>query len=551
MTKAEDIESIDKGSATQKSVGPSKSGAFFVGAGILLSRISGLVRERAFAHYLGNSDASDAFKAAQKIPNVLQNLFGEGVLSASFIPVYASLLAQGKMSEARKVARIVATLMLLITSVLVLLGVLFTPNLIDWIAPGFVGEKRHLTIQCVKIIFPGTGMVVMSAWCLGILNSHRRFFLSYAAPVLWNMAIVITIVTFGFSVTNFDLAMYAAWGLVLGSFLQLGVQLPFVFKLLKEWKPSFELNNSSVRIVFKNFVPVLFSRGVVQISAYVDNMIASYLPTGAVSSLAYAQTLYLLPVSLFGMSISAAELPALSGLVVDDPTGKSLTEETKKSLRLRLNSGLSRIAFFVIPSAVALLFLGDVVISAVFQSGQFTNENTIQVWWVLAGSTLGLLASTFGRLYSSSFYALKDARAPLRFALIRVIMTITLGLICGLYLPGWLKVNPFFGTVGITASSGFASCIEFLLLSRAMNGRIGATGVGMNKLLRIWIAALLGAGVAYGAKIFVREYSVALHHLFQNVFILMMYGTFYFLAAAILKIEEANSVWTRILRRLK
>src|SRR5688572_27136205 len=157
--------------------------AALVAAGILLSRIVGLVRERVFGFYFGVTDEADAFRAAFRIPNLLQNLFGEGVLSASFIPVYARLLAHGREAEAGRVAAAILSLLALVVSLLVLAGILTTPYLIDAIVPGFTGEKRHLTIQLVRTLFPGAGLLVLSAWCLGILNSHGRFFLSYAAPV--------------------------------------------------------------------------------------------------------------------------------------------------------------------------------------------------------------------------------------------------------------------------------------------------------------------------------------------------------------------------------
>ena len=161
--------------------------SFFVATGILASRLAGLVRVRVFAHYFGlESDAADAFNAAFKIPNFLQNLFGEGALSASFIPVYAALVARGERREADHVAGAVASLLALAVAILVLIGVLTTPVLIAAIAPGFTGAKRDLTILIVRILFPGAGLLVLSAWCLGVLNSHHRFLLSYTAPVMWN-----------------------------------------------------------------------------------------------------------------------------------------------------------------------------------------------------------------------------------------------------------------------------------------------------------------------------------------------------------------------------
>jgi putative peptidoglycan lipid II flippase len=210
--------------------------AFLVGAGILLSRIVGVIRQRVFAYYFGTSAAADAFNAAFRIPNFLQNIFGEGALSASFIPVYAGLLARESKEEADRVASAILTLLALVTSVIVLIGVLTTPYLINAIAPGFQGETRELTIRLVKILFPGAGLLVLSAWCLGVLNSHRRFFLSYTAPVIWNFAIIATLVWFGgrglqveansLPAFQFGLAEWVAWGSVVGSALQFGVQLP-------------------------------------------------------------------------------------------------------------------------------------------------------------------------------------------------------------------------------------------------------------------------------------------------------------------------------------
>ena len=174
--------------ATPRTIGRAfdrpKGAALLVGTGILLSRLAGLIRQTMMARYLGADLAADAFNAAFKIPNFLQNLFGEGVLSASFIPVYARLIARSDREEARRVAGAVFSILALTTSVLVLVGVAVTPALIAIIAPGFEGEKREITIRLVRILFPGAGLLVFSAWCLGVLNSHRRFFLSYAAPAI-------------------------------------------------------------------------------------------------------------------------------------------------------------------------------------------------------------------------------------------------------------------------------------------------------------------------------------------------------------------------------
>src|SRR5438552_2256309 len=286
--------------------------ALMVGAGILISRIIGVIRQRVFAHYLGTSDAAGAFSAAFRIPNFLQNVFGEGALSASFIPVYANLLARGDKKEASRVADAVLTMLALTTSIIVLVGVLTTPFFVGLFAHSFSAAARELTIQLVRILFPGAGLLVLSAWCLGVLNSHRRFLLSYTAPVVWNLAIIATLVLFGNRQDQFHLATFAAWGSVVGSALQFGVQLPTILKLIGQLRPVLDIASENVRPVLRNFFPVFMSRGVVQISAFVDAMLAGLISEQAVAALMYAQSLYTFPVSLFGMSISAAELPPMS-----------------------------------------------------------------------------------------------------------------------------------------------------------------------------------------------------------------------------------------------
>ena len=469
-------------------------GAVLVAAGIFLSRIMGLVRSRAFSHFLGTSESADAFNAAIRIPNFLQNLFGEGVLSASFIPVYARLLAEGDEEEAGRVAGTVFSLLALIVTVMVVVGVMATPLLIDLLAPGFSGDKRLLTVRLVQVMFPGVGLLVLSAWCLGILNSHRRFFLSYASPVAWNVMMIAALLFFGPRVVQANLVMLVALASVAGAALQLAVQLPMLFKLERKMRASLDTSTANVRAVVRNFIPVFFGRGVVQISGYVDQWLASFLLTGAVSVLAYAQNVSMLPISLFGMAIAASELPAMSSAL-----GGS--DEVAGEIRRRLDEGLRRIAFYIIPSATAFLLLGDIVAGVLYQSGQFTRDGTVWVWGVLAGSAVGLLAGTMGRLYSSAWYALRDTITPLKFAMIRVALTLGLGYVAALLLPGWLGISPKWGVAGLTASAGIAGWLEFWLLRRSMNRRIGATGVPLGRVAVLWLAALGAALPAIAVKI--------------------------------------------------
>lgn len=514
--------------------------AFFVGSGILISRIIGLIRQRIFAHYFGTSAAGDAFSAAFRIPNFLQNIFGEGALSASFIPVYAKLLAQDDEEKASHVANAVLGLLALITSLVVLVGVLATPYLIDFIAPGFEGETRQLTIQLVRILFPGAGLLVLSAWCLGVLNSHHRFFISYTAPVVWNLAIITSLIAYGGKVGQFPLAAVVAWASVIGSALQFGIQLPTVLKLVRPIRPVIDITSDHVRTVVTRFFPVFMSRGVIQISAFVDAILASFLPVGAVVALTYAQSLYTLPVSLFGMSVSAAELPAMSRAV-------GSTQEVSQILRQRLDAGLRRIAFFIVPSAVAFLALGDVIAAVLYQTGQFDHAAAMYVWGILAGSSIGLLASTLGRLYSSTYYALHDTRTPLLYAIVHVALATILGYFCAIHLPPLIGIAAKWGVVGLTASASVAAWIEFLLLRRALNKRIGRTGLPLPYLLKLWIAGLLGATAGWGGKLLIGPG----HPIPVAVLVLGIYGLSYFALTSVFGISEARTLIGRALRITK
>jgi len=509
--------------------------ATLVATGILLSRIAGLVRDRVFAHYFGSSDAADAFRAAFRIPNFLQNMFGEGVLSASFIPVYANLLARGEEDEADRVASAVFCLLSLVVSCLVLIGILATPFLIDAIAPGFKGAKRELTVSLVRILFPGAGLLALSAWCLGILNSHRKFFISYTAPVAWNLVMIASLIGFGRYMGQSPLTKALAWGSVAGSVLQFGVQLPQVTRMMRRFRVTFGLGIENVRTVIRNFVPVFISRGVVQISAYVDSLLASLLPTGALAGLVYAQTLYTLPVSLFGMSVSASELPALSSALGE-------TEEVNAYLRNRLNAGLRQIAFFVVPSAMAFLSLGDVIAGAIYQTGQFTRRDSVYVWAILAGSAVGLLATTLGRLYASVYYALKDTRTPLRYAVLRVLLTGALGYICALRLPTLLGLNPRWGVVGLSASAGVSGWVEFGLLRDSLGGRIGKTGLPASFVSKLWIAAGVGAAAGWAGKLLMN----LSHPIMIALVSLGLYGVVYFGMASFFHVPEARGTIKKI-----
>lgn len=516
-----------------------------IGAGIFLSRLLGLARQSLIAKYLGAGLVADAFNGAFRITNILQNLFGEGALSASFIPVYAKALADGDDEQADRVAGAVAAILGLVCAVAVALGILAAPLVVKLILGGYSGEKLQLTIRLTRILFPGAGIFVLGAWCLGILNSHRRFFLSYAAPAVWNVAMIVALVGYGPRTVGagvageVELAVVLSWASVFGAALLVAVQLPSVFSLLKHPRYRLDFGYPPVREVVSNFLPAFMTRGVVQLSGYVDIWLASYIPVdGVVTLLQNAQTIYLLPISLFGMSVSAAELPEMSR---DSGSDASAMER----LRTRLNAALPRVAFFVVPSAIGFFVLGEAISGVLLQHGKFTSVDSVRTWTILGGSAVGLLASSLGRLYSSTFFALRDTRTPLRFATARVILTGVLGYLFAFPVPRLLGLPTWTGAAGLTASAGISGWLEFLLLRRSITARIGKTGIALGGLLRLWGAGLLAGAAGFG----VMRIMNPAHQTVRGIAALLVFALIYGIVTVALGVPEAKGIAARVLRR--
>lgn len=527
-----------------------RAAALFVAAGIFLSRIAGLVRERLVAMAFGTGLHADVLGAALRLPNVLQNLLGEGTLSASFIPVYSALLGKGQTAEAGRLAGAMFALLLAVAGGISLLGILLAPWLVSVFTPGFEDLRRELMIQLVRILFPMTGVLVLSAWALGILNSHRRFFVPYFAPVLWNAAII-AVLLLAWQGADLDAALRAvAWGALAGGVLQFGFQLPWVLQVERNLRRG-GWREAGLREVLRNSGPAILGRGVVQLSAYVDMVLASLLAIGAVASLRYAQTLYVLPVSLFAMSVAAAALPELA----------REREAATTVLRERVVAAMRRVSFYTVPSLVAFVVLGDVFVRGIYQSGRFTSADATLVWYTLIAYSAGLLASTSARIYQSAFFALQDTRTPARIAMVRVLVAalagaalmlqfepvelqghlIPAGVFAGLRADG-LPLGP----VGLACGAALGAWVEWALLRRSLARQLGTATTGGGQLLRMFAAAGLAAAAGYG----VHHLAAGLHPLVTALLVAGGFGTVYFVAARALGLAEAVALAGTLQRRL-
>jgi putative peptidoglycan lipid II flippase len=504
----------------------SRSRAGTVAGGILTSRLVGFVRERAFAHYLGGGAFADALTSAFRGPNVLQVLLGEQALSAAFIPIYSRMLEEGREEEAGRFAGAIFGLLLAAAAALSLAGILLARPLVALFAGGYlqdaakvaagelVVDRFELTVAAVHWIFPMTGLLVLSAWALGILNSHRKFFLPYFAPVLWNAAILGTLI-YGASTLGAlpwapwqgtevpggelgSLVLAACVGGLLGGGLQFLVQLPSAWRALRGLRPSFSLKVPGVREALAAFGPAVAGRGVVQISLYLDQLLATLLIAGAPSAIQRGAFLYALPISLFAMSVAAAELPELSRLSAAGTVG----------ILPRAVASIRQILFLIMPTLVGYLAFGFLLVGAVYRSGAFGPEAHVQVTVVLAAYTLGLPASTTSRMMQNLFFALGDTRMPARVAAIRMAVSASLGATLMVFLDRlpvkWLLGGAgsgealFLGAVGLALGSAVGSWVEVALLTRALRRRLEPWRLPVTTALRWGAFAVMAALPAAG-----------------------------------------------------
>lgn len=433
--------------------------------------------------------AADAYAAAIKIPNLLRNLLGEGALSAAFVPVYSSLL-EGDRSETEApglLARRVLGRLTLLAGVLSALGVALAPWLTRIVAPGFEAEASALTTRLVRILFPMAGVMILAAWCLGVLNSHRRFFLPFAAPALWNLAQVAGLLLgarFGWS----PLIEVLAWSTLAGSLLQLGVQLPTARKLARGVLPLLDRGSDPVRRVMRNMVPVAASQGIFQLASFADVILASFLPAGAVVGLYYAQRLAYLPLSLFGISVATAALPEMS------------RQRGPEALRSRLVNGFFQILYFVLPAAIALILFGDLAVRIVFQRGAFDEYSTQLVSGILIAYAVGLVATSSVKLFAGGFHAMQDTRTPMRFAAISVASGIALGATAMLLMraAGYGALS----AAGLALGGSLGAWLNLVLLWYGLRRRVGVLfeRAALRPILRLCTAALASAAAGSIAR---------------------------------------------------
>lgn len=538
-----------------------------VAVGIFASRIFGLVREVVTAHYFGTTAFSDVFRFALRAPNVLQNLLGEGTLSASFIPIYTRMLDEGRPRDAGRFAGAVFGLLAAAAGLVSLLGVIFAEEVVTVFAAGFLTDQGGadgvdrfpIAVACTRITFPMTAVLVLHAWALGVLNSHRKFFLPYVAPVLWNIAMIATLVFVGNALVDDAgsvealsdgalerLLIALCWGALVGGGLQFLIQVPSVWKSLDGFRLSLSPKVPGVGRAISAFGPVVAGRGVAQLGGYFDLFLAAFLVEGAIGALGFAQTLYVLPISLFAMSVSASELPELS-------SGRGPTPE-------RIGRGLSQIAFLTVPTVVGYLIFGFLIVTAIFRSGNFGLESTWLVYGILVVYSLGLPATNTSRLLQNVFFAMEDTKTPAKVAVQRVFLAAVVAIPAMWWLDRFAVTDLLgplpdsqglrWGAVGLALGSAVGAWYELLRLRHRLADEVNGFQIPAGRGWKMTGLALAAAAVA-GAVWWLVPFGGAWAGRLAAVVVVGLFAALYLVAAHLLGFPEIETWVGRFTRRLR
>lgn len=476
--------------------------AGIVSIAVATSRVTGLVREIVLAAMFGAGAVFDAFRIGFTIPNLTRDLFAEGALSAAFVPIFTQYLATKPREEARALANLVASALILIVGGICILGILLSPLLVELVAPGFRSTpgKFELTVTMTQIMFPFLLLVALSAQAMGILNACNQFGVPAMASTFFNIGSVICGLILG-KVAGPSLGISPihgmAYGVVLGGAMQLLWQVPSLHRAGFRFRPLFDWSHPGLRHIFRLMGPAILGNAAVQINVTVNNNFASRLPDpdGPVSWLAYAFRFMQLPLGIFGVAIASATLPAIS---------RAAAAKDFDQFRTTLSKSLGLVFVLTIPSAVGLAVLGDSIVGAVYQFGAFTAADTHQTGRALACYAVGLVGYSAAKVLNPAFYALHDARLPM----VVSFCSIAVNFVTVILMIGAVG----FGHEGLALSTSAVAIFSSIALFLVMRRRIG--GIYGRNLWRTFVrvsaaSALMGLTVWLTSAYMVSQFGIS------------------------------------------
>ncbi len=433
-----------------------------VSLAVMGSRLLGLVREQVFAALFGVGMHSDAFIAAFRIPNLLRDLFAEGALSAAFVSTFSQLIVTRGERAAWRLANLVLNGLLLLLTGVTLLGILLAPQIVRLIARGFeaIPGKMALTTEMTRLMFPFIILVAMAAVAMGILNSKDRFGIPASASTLFNIGSILGGVSFAYLLDpDFGPRAIVGWaiGTLIGGALQFLIQVPSLYRVGFRYEPIVSFRDEGVRQILRLMGPAVIGAAAVQVNVFVNTNFASYLGDGPVSWLNYAFRLMQFPIGVFGVAIGMATLPAVSRAAACGDLAE---------FRRTLAASLGLVFFLCLPSACGLAVLGEPIIRVIYERGRFTAFDTEQTAAALAFYAIGLAGYAAIKVLAPAFYALNDARTPMRISLISIATNYTFNAL--------LVRQLGFGHRGLALSTSLVALFNFLALFALMRRKIGS-----------------------------------------------------------------------------
>lgn len=473
--------------------------AGIVSAAVGASRVTGLIREIVMARLFGAGQAYDAFLLGFRIPNLTRDLFAEGALSSAFVPTFTEYLATKTRKEAAVLSNLVATAIVIVVGILCVLGVIFSPQLVRLLAPGFesVPGKFELAVEMTRIMFPFLLLVALAAQAMGMLNACNRFGVPAMASTFFNIGSLI----FGLSI-GYWAGPYLgiapihgmAWGVVMGGALQLLWQVPSLRRAGFSLRPALDFAHPGLRRIIKLMGPAILGNAAVQINVMVNTNFASRIadpirgPDGPVSWLAYAFRFMQLPLGLFGVAIGSATLPSIS---------RSAASGDIDQFRRTLARSLGMVFFLTLPSSVGLVVLGDSMIGAIYQGGKFKVYDTHQTGIALSCYAIGLAGYAALKVLTPAFYALHDARMPMYVSLLSIFINFSVAStvigVAGM------------GHAGLALTTSAVAIVGFVILFWTLRNRLG--GIHGRALARS-IVKIGAASLAMGCVVWLSSHAI-------------------------------------------
>ena len=462
--------------------------AGIIGLAVMCSRVLGLIREQICAGLFGGGGAMDAFTAAFRIPNLLRDLFAEGALSTAFVTTFSKTIARGGDDAAWRLANKVGTMAAVVLSIICVLGIIFSPQLVAVLAPGFGPAKAELTATLTRIMFPFILLVSLAALVMGMLNAKNVFGLPAMASSFFNVGSIVGGVLLGYWLDPHfgPLALTGlAIGTLIGGAMQFGVQVPRLWHLGYRFRPDFQWRDPGVAAVLMLMGPSVIAASTTQLNVLINSIFASGLGDGPIFWLAIAFRLMQLPLGLFGVALGTVTLPLLSRLVVAN---------NMPAFRTELSRGM-RLAFLLtVPCTVGLMVLAEPIISVLYQHGRFDAYQTAQAAGALRFYAIGLVGYAALKVLVNAFYALDRRKTPMIVSFFAVALNLLLNWIFTRRL-GW-------GHRGLAFSTGCVATCNFLLLYALMHHHLKRleTRRMLVMLLKVAVATLALAAICWSSQ---------------------------------------------------